>query len=607
MNQPRKIDEWNATDVEIPQGSLAGVFDAQVAQTPDAIALIFGTTEMTYAELDRRATHLAKILRGKGVGPERGVGILLPRRPYLVISILAIVKAGGFYVPLHGKSPDIRLAEMLQLVGTTAVISDQVDRAKSIAPAHCAIFHPQSVSGGNEEDTAGPAHADNHSLAYVMFTSGSTGRPKAVAVTQGNVIKLALDSRWEKGRRVLLNASQSFDPSTHEIWSTLLGGGTIVIPENSISTPEDLKAVCEEHRVDHLWLTAGLFAVFAETNPEAFLAVRDVMAGGDIVSPHAVSRVQSAVPKIKLGNAYGPTECTTFSTYYTIKDGNMGAIPIGSPIDNTRVYVLDDNLSAVQTGKIGELYIAGAGLARGYLGAQSLTAERFIACPEGPKGARMYRTGDLAKWRSDGVLEFLGRADQQVKIRGFRIEPGEVEAALLAQEGVEQCAVIFREDQPGIKRLIAYVVAPGSSEQEVQDTKKALDESLPDYMVPAAIVPIDALPLTLNGKLDRAALPAPVHEAVSETTAGSPQQELLVGIFADVLGVEGVGLEDDFFELGGDSLMATRLVGKIRSATNKDIDVRAVFENPKLAALDDYLKQAKSSVRPSLGPRGVMT
>ncbi|GGX69199.1 hypothetical protein GCM10007385_42930 [Tateyamaria omphalii] len=606
MHRPEEIDQQNAGNVGLPRGSLADVFEAQVAKSPDAVALVFGSVEMTFDELDQRSTDFASLLRDKGAGPEKGVALLLPRTPELVVAIVAVIKTGGFYVPLHNDSPDRRLADMLRMVDPVAVIAEEVERATAIAPAGCTVFDPKRVTHGNIDQRKEHVRADYQSLAYVMFTSGSTGAPKAVAVTHGNVKKLGLDHRWPKGRRVLLNAPQSFDASTHEIWSTLLGGGTIIIPEKSLSTPEDMQDVVEEYRVDHLWLTAGLFGVFAETCPEAFRSVGDVMVGGDTVSPHAVGRVQAAAPEIKLGNGYGPTECTTFSAAYDIPKWGTDPIPIGSAMDNTSVYLLDEKLREVATGDVGELYIAGSGLARGYLCAQAMTAERFVACPHG-SGARMYRTGDLGRKRSDGVIEFAGRADEQVKIRGFRIEPAEVETVLLGRKDIEHCIVVSREDRPGVKHLVAYVVATDAKEPDQQEMKKQLAENLPDYMVPAAIVAIDAMPLTPNGKVDRKALPAPTYEAQPEAPdapmALSPQQELLTNIFVDVLGIESVGLNEDFFDLGGDSLLATRLVGKIRAATNKEIDVRAVFENPKIAAIDTYLEHAADSKRPALGGR----
>ncbi|MGW4297615.1 condensation domain-containing protein, partial [Micromonospora chersina] len=405
--------------------------------------------------------------------------------------------------------------------------------------------------------------------------------------THRDVVRLAADRCWGETPRVLFHAPHAFDASSYEIWVPLLSGGTVVVaPPEAVDGPA-LRALVTGHALTHVHVTAGLLRVLADQDPACFAGVREVLTGGDVVPAGAVRRVLDANPGVRVRQLYGPTEVTLCATQHEVADAGQvgGVLPIGRPLDNTRVYVLDDALAPVPVGVTGELYVAGAGLARGYAGRPALTGERFVADPFG-SGGRMYRTGDRVRWDDDGRLVFAGRADDQVKIRGFRVEPGEVEAVLAAHRAVAQAAVLVREDTPGDKRLVAYLV-PAQPGAPIADTvREYAAERLPAYLVPAAFVALDALPLTVNGKLDRAALPAP--DLAGGGTGRAPatvHEQLLCEIFAEVLGRSAVGVDDDFFALGGHSLLATRLVSRVRTVFEVEVTVRTLFEAPTAAAL----------------------
>ncbi|QFG21423.1 amino acid adenylation domain-containing protein [Actinomadura sp. WMMB 499] len=511
------------------------------------------------------------------------VGVRMERSPELVAVLLGVLKAGAAYVPLDVSHPQERIAAVMAEAGVSVVVTGED------------VFEPV------EENPR--VHIRAEDLAYVMYTSGSTGVPKGVAVTHGNVAAFCLDTAWreEVVESVLVQANHAFDASTYEIWTPLLRGGRLVVAPAGDLDAAERGALIAGHRVTNVHATAGLFRVLAEQSPEIFAGVREVSTGGDVVSSAAVQALLAAHPDLVVRSTYGPTETTGFATHVRFSGGDdvPAVVPIGVPLDNTRTFVLDGFLRPVAPGVVGELYIAGAGLARGYAGRAVLTAERFVACPfTGPDGSggRMYRTGDLARWTNDGRLVFEGRADEQVKIRGFRIEPAEVEAVLAAHEDVTQVAVIAREDQPGVKHLVAYVV--GAADGTVLREFAAV--RLPDYMVPAAFVSLESVPVTVNGKVDRAALPAPdFADGVSGRGPRTPAEEVLCGLFADVLGLERVGVEDSFFALGGDSLLAMRLIARIRSALAVEVGIRDLFTSPTVAGL----ARAGGEARPPLTAR----
>ncbi|MFE5587059.1 amino acid adenylation domain-containing protein, partial [Kitasatospora sp. NPDC056531] len=575
----RLVSVSNGAVVELPEAAVPELFTRQVGVTPDAVAVVAGGTELTYRELDLRSNRLARALIRQGVRPETPVAVLLDRSADLVVAILAIIKAGGAYVPLDSRFPSSRIDLILRESGAALVLTQEVLTA---------LMQSEPDPSGIE------VPCEPEQLAYIMYTSGSTGRPKGVAVTHRDVVGHALTPEWRGGghERVLMHSPTAFDLSTYELWVPLLNGGRVVVAPPEQLDLDLLQHTIAAHGVTGLWLTAGLFRLVAEERPGLLAGVREVWTGGDVVSPAAVARVLEACPGIKVVNGYGPTEATTLATCHPVRTlpEHAATVPIGGPMANMRAYVLDAGLRPVPTGLVGELYLAGTGVARGYLGRPGLTAERFTADPYGPAGSRMYRTGDLAWWLPDGTLEFAGRADHQVKLRGLRIEPGEIEAILAGCPGVAQVAVVAREDRPGDKRLVAYLVPAPEGAPEAGELSGRLRRELPDYMVPAAFVTVDALPLTANGKLDRAALPAPEYGA-SDAGRGprTPQEQLLCGLFAEVLGREQVSIDDGFFDLGGHSLLAARLASRVRETLGLELGLRMLFEAPTVAGLTERL------------------
>nr|WP_284348328.1 non-ribosomal peptide synthetase [Streptomyces sp. A 4/2] len=576
----RLLHGFNDTAVELPSASVPELFARQVRVAPDAVAVVAGGTELTYAELDLRADRLARALIRQGVRPETPVAVLMDRSAELVVAILAIIKAGGAYVPLDSRFPSSRIDLILRESGAALVLTPEVFAALMQSAA------------ADPSDVGVPCEPGQ--VAYIMYTSGSTGRPKGVAVTHRDVVGLALTPEWRGGghERVLMHSPTAFDLSTYELWVPLLNGGRVVVAPPEQLDLDLLQHTIATHGVTGLWLTAGLFRLVAEERPGLLTGVREVWTGGDVVSPAAAARVLTACPGIEVVNGYGPTEATTLATCHPVRSlpENAATVPIGGPMANMRAYVLDDRLRPMPTGMVGELYLAGTGVARGYFGRPGLTAERFTADPYGPAGSRMYRTGDLAWWLPDGTLEFAGRVDHQVKLRGLRIEPGEVEAVLAGCPGVAQAAVVAREDRPGDKRLVAYLVPAPEGAPEMTELSGRLRRELPDYMVPAAFVTVDALPLTANGKLDRVALPAPDYGA-SDAGRGprTPQEQLLCGLFAEVLGREQVSIDDGFFDLGGHSLLAARLASRVRETLGLELGLRLLFEAPTVAGLTEHL------------------
>ena len=607
---------WNDTAAAVPAAMVPGLFQAQAARTPDAVAVACGPVRVSYGELNARAARLAGLLVSRGAGPETVAGVCLERGAEMVTAILAAWLAGAAYLPLDPGYPAGRLAFMLADSGAGLLVTRRgVDGglAAGLDGAVLWLDDPQ-VAG----ELAGlpavrpPGAAAAGQLAYLIYTSGSTGTPNPVAVAQGSVVNLAAGLRAALGAgpgvRVLQFASFSFDASVLDVAVTLAAGGTLVIATAAQrADPAALAVLARGAGVQAASVVPSLLAVL---DPAGLPGVATVLAGAE---PLTARLAAAWAPGRALVNTYGPTEATVMATTTARLDGGDGAPPIGTPVLNTRVFVLDRWLDPVPAGVAGELYIAGAGLARGYAGRPSLTGERFTACPFGA-GQRMYRTGDLAKWTPGGQLVFCGRADDQVKIRGFRIEPGEVEAVLAGCPGVAQAAVAVREDAPGNgngdgdgdgdKRLAAYIVpAAGDADGGLAGrVREHAAGRLPEYMVPAVITVLDALPLTPSGKLDRAALPAPHYAAGAGRGPQTVAEEILCALFADVLGVDQVGVDDSFFELGGHSLLAVRLASRVRAALGAELKIKALFEAPTVAEIARRIGSQKSA-RPPLRPR----
>ncbi|MCA1191392.1 non-ribosomal peptide synthase/polyketide synthase [Saccharopolyspora sp. 6V] len=571
-------------------------FHEVVRTTPDAIAVECAQsgTSLSYAELDRRANALAHRLAAYGAGPEQVVAVVLPRSYEWIEAVLAVFKLGAVYLPLAADAPAERTRAIVAEARPRVFVTDAATRADLESSVDAAVLVP----GTDEEAAAPPVESEvaPANLAYIIYTSGSTGQPKGVAVSHAGLAALATTHRdglaLEPRSRVLQVVSPQFDVSVADIVMTLSVGAALVLaPPPGRLVGSELAAELVKRRASHVMLSASLLDTVAE---QEVPAVRCVVIGGEAVTAELASRWATGGRRVI--DAYGPTEVTVAATMSAPLA--VGEHPtIGRPVLGTSVFVLDRRLRPVPAGMPGELYVAGSGLARGYLARAAGTAERFIACPFGAPGARMYRTGDLVRWNRDGALDFLGRADDQVKLRGFRVEPGEVEAALTAHPAVERSAVVVREDQPGSARLVAYLVPAGEA-PGVDSVREHLAALLPEYQVPSAFVLMDELPLTPNGKLDRRALPAPEDGGTGGGSPRGPQEEILCELFADVLGVGAVGIDDDFFARGGHSLLATTLAGRIRAAFGAEIAIRQVFDTPTVAGLALALRDADRARTP---------
>ncbi|RRJ64969.1 non-ribosomal peptide synthetase [Paenibacillus oralis] len=611
----RILTEWSASEAAVPPpATIPELFEAQALRSPEAAAVVHEGNALSYEELNLRANQLAHLLMAEGVGPEQIVALALPRSIEMVVGVLAVLKAGAAYLPLDPDYPADRIAYMLEdgapvYMVTIAQVSSRLPETGGVP--RIALDEATVQERLRQQSSANPsaqersARLSPHSPAYIIYTSGSTGKPKGVVIPHQNVVRLFASTRhWFRfGAEDVwtLFHSYAFDFSVWEIWGALLHGGRLVVVPHAVSrSPGEFLRLLAQEGVTVLNQTPSAFYQLMQADREQpelgqTLSLRYVIFGGEALETGRLEDWYRRHPDHapRLINMYGITETTVHVSYNELDrySGASGANSvIGGPIPDLRVYVLDEALQPAPPGTAGEMYVAGAGLARGYWGRPGLTAERFVADPFGPPGSRMYRTGDVAKWLVDGTLDYLGRADHQVKIRGFRIEPGEIEAVLARHPEVAQAAVVVREDRPGDKRLVSYVVFAAGANTEPSELRRYAASILPDYMVPSAIIGLGALPLTPNGKLDRKALPAPeLSLELDGRNPRTPQEEVLCDLFAEVLGVRRVGIDDSFFELGGHSLLVVRLISRIREALGREIGIGSLFETPTVAGLAERL------------------
>jgi amino acid adenylation domain-containing protein len=613
----RTVAERNQTRTEYPRDrTIHQLFADQACRTPDAVAVVDRDCSLTYGEVEQRANRMAAHLRAAGVERESLVAVCLDRSADLIVAILGILKAGAAFVPLDPEYPQARLAAMLDDVKPAALVTDR--RLASALPptaGRLICLDEDAAEIGRQSPVGVDAGVTPDNLAYVMFTSGSTGRAKGVAVPHRAVVRLLFGIDYVDlgpDQTILQLAPVSFDASTFEIWGALLHGGRLVLYPDRVATPAQIGAAIRRHGVTTMWLTSSLFNAVVDERPQALGGLRQLLIGGEALSIAHVRRAHEHLPQVQIINGYGPTESTTFACCYRIPrqlPSGLRSIPIGRPIGNTRAHILDAAMRPVPSGIPGELFIGGDGLARGYVNRAELTAERFIELP-GVERQRVYRTGDLARWQPDGTIEFLGRNDDQVKIRGFRIEPGEIEATLAAHDAVASAAVVVRADGAE-KRLVAYVVAAAGAVEPSRDELRAyLRDRLPDYMVPTAFVVLDRLPLNANGKIDRERLPAPSSERQTDASFVAPRSDLeqrIAAIWRVALNVPGVGVRDNFFDLGGHSLLLITVHAQLvesLGATAADLSIVDLFQFPTIESLAAHLA-GKSAGRREPSPRPV--
>ncbi|MEC4019670.1 non-ribosomal peptide synthetase [Streptomyces sp. H27-D2] len=604
----RVLWAWNDTARPLPRTTLPKLFEAQVARTPDATAVVFEDERLSYAALDARATRLAGLLTARGIGPEDVVAVAVPRSADLVVALYGVIKAGAAYLPIDQGQPAQRIEGILADAAPALLITTgDVGRSLPPGPVPRLVLDGPSSTAPAVPPRRTPLTPDHP--AYMIFTSGSTGRPKGVLVPHAAIVNRLLWMQEEYALtaddRVLQKTPSGFDVSVWEFFWPLITGAALVVAEpDGHKDPAYLAGLITRESVTTAHFVPSMLSAFLQEPAARATAstLRRVVCSGEALPPETQAAFFDTLDGVELHNLYGPTEASVDVTLWPCRpDPAATTVPIGRPAANTHAYVLDGQLRPVAPGTTGELYVTGVQLARGYVGRPALTAERFVACPFEP-GARMYRTGDLVRWTGHGILEFFGRADDQVKIRGFRIELGEVETAAVRCTGVARAAVVVREDRPGDRRLVAYVVPAPGAELRPARLRKELAEVLPEHMVPSAVVVMAALPVTANGKLDRKALPVPDHGAARGGRRPRPgREEILAGLFAGVLGLPEVGAEDDFFALGGNSLLAMRLVTQARRAFGVELGIREVFADPTVAGLAARAGSARQA-RPPLRP-----
>ncbi|AVZ77917.1 non-ribosomal peptide synthetase (plasmid) [Streptomyces lunaelactis] len=586
--------DWAVNRAEFPADrGVHELVGEQARARPHAVAVVDGSTTVTYAELDTRANRLANLLASAGVRPGSFVAVCLPRGPELFAALLGVLRAGCAYLPLDPEYPSDRLSFMLADAEAAVCLTER--RLTGRLPATdvrmiCLDEQQEALAAHSAEPPRIPVSARD--AAYVIYTSGSTGKPKGTVIEHRSITRLVCNADYVALREddiVGQGADATFDAATFEIWAPLVAGaGLVVIDKHTLLDPAALIGALTRHRITTLFLTTAVFNQVVAADPSAFRTLRHLLFGGEAVNSSRVAQVLAAEPPQRLLHVYGPTETTTYATWHLVREADENAaVPIGGPLANTTVYVLDEQLAPVPIGVVGELYIAGPGVARGYLNRPELTAERFLDNPLGEApDDRLYRTGDLVRWTPDGAIEYVGRVDHQVKVRGYRIEPSEIELVLAQHPGIEAAFVMAVEDDGQNKRLVGYVRPAAGQQPEAAELRDFVAARLPEFMVPSAFVPLAEFPLTPNGKIDRRALPAPQHTA--DTDSGleprTDTERALAGIWADVLGLPQVGITDNFYELGGDSILGIMVVAKAKKA-GLPISAKDVFRRQTIAEL----------------------
>ena len=595
--------EWNDTEAEFPAICAHQLFEQQVEKAPDAIAVVFNDRQLSYRELNQRANRIAHYLRRLGVGPDRLVGVCLQRSPEMVAALLGVWKAGGAYVPLDPSYPQERLSFMVSDAAVQVLLTEK--RCEHLfSPAHertLFLDSDWSMIERESQDNPDPQSTPSN-LAYVMYTSGSTGTPKGAMILQSGLVNyLTWGIRTygvKAGGSVPVHSSISFDLTVTSLYTPLLAGARVELLAEDAAAQSLLAALQRQKGRSLVKITpAHLELLSQQLVPDEVANMTDVFViGGENLLAEKLRLWREFAPATRLINEYGPTETVVGCCVYQVQPGDPpnGSVPIGRPIDNTQLYVLDQDLKPVVLGEIGELYIGGAGVARGYWNRPELTAERFLPDPfSGTAEARMYKSGDLARYRPDGILEYLGRADNQVKVRGYRIELGEIEAAVASHPGVQSCAVLAREDEPGDRQLVGYVSPAKNQSLAAEELRSFLEKRLPAYMVPAHFELLESLPLTHNGKIDRKALPAPSRKSVAAAAStDAPRtgtEKALAAIWTELLKVDAVSVNDNFFDLGGHSLMVFKALARIRDAFGVDFPVEDFFETPTIAGIAKLL------------------
>jgi aspartate racemase len=593
------LERWNATARDYPLRNIAELFEAEAQRRQEAVAVVFGAERISYAELNRRANRLAHYLRKRGVVPDMPVGLCLERSVEMMVALLGILKAGGAYVALDPTYRRERLALMLENADVPLLLTEKRLRDSLLDYRGTFVYLEEErteIDRQSDENFSSGAGIDH--LAYISYTSGSTGVPKGVAIPHRGVVRLVKAggfAQMGEDEIFLQMAPVGFDASTFEIWGALLNGGRLVVMPPQTPSLEELGLALRQNSVTTLWLTAGLFHLMVDERLEDLRGLHQLLAGGDVLSPAHVHRAVEAVPDCKIINGYGPTENTTFTCCHVIdkSDADRDApVPLGRPIGNTTVYILDEAMAPVPVGVAGELYIGGDGLAREYWRQPELTAANFVPNPfSKTPGARLYRSGDLGRWRADGVVEFVGRADNQVKVSGYRIELGEIETALRQHEAVRDAAVAVRERRPGSKEFVAYIIPAATAAPSADELRAFLRRTLPDAAIPVDYVAMKSFPLTSNGKVDRRALSDPAKRHAP--TAAPPQTNLehaISAVWREVIGhPDEIGVNENFFDLGGNSLRVIEVHARLERAVRRSFPLTALFQYPTIQTLSAFL------------------